>query len=204
MASISVHPSTPRPAAASTSAAPGSSQAQHAPDSTNQASGSPCSAHVLQQQQQQAQEASNNKNKLKSASVSDGEKEVDPAATTAAANTEAAATAVQGQEGEGLVGGQGGDDGGKGSASQGKPIPALPAPPEEGDEARTLEVDGKSVALDHLGPMVVGRDGTVSRIANWGEMTELERRNTLRILCKRNQVRLSALRGEKEDGAASS
>lgn len=84
------------------------------------------------------------------------------------------------------------------------PIPALPAP-GEGEEGalasgmKTLEVDGKAVALDNLGPMVVGRDGTISRISNWGEMTEHERRTTLRILCKRNQVRLAALRGEDDD-----
>ncbi|PSS00590.1 hypothetical protein BD289DRAFT_334684, partial [Coniella lustricola] len=61
----------------------------------------------------------------------------------------------------------------------------------------TLEVDGKTVALDHLGPIVVGKDGTISRIANWGEMAEIERQNTLRILGKRNQLRLAALREEK-------
>ncbi|KAK4451818.1 hypothetical protein QBC34DRAFT_399625 [Podospora aff. communis PSN243] len=44
--------------------------------------------------------------------------------------------------------------------------------------------------------MVIGRDGTVSRIANWNEMCDLERQNTLRILGKRNQLRLANLRGE--------
>lgn len=48
--------------------------------------------------------------------------------------------------------------------------------------------------------MVVGRDGTVSRIANWGEMAEIERRNALRILGKRNQLRLATLRGEGQAG----
>lgn len=89
------------------------------------------------------------------------------------------------------------------------PIPALPAPGQGGDDGsssgssslRTLEVDGKAVALDNLGPMVVGRDGTVSRIANWGEMTDMERQNTVRILCKRNQVRLAALRGDDGQGS---
>lgn len=28
--------------------------------------------------------------------------------------------------------------------------------------------------LDHLGPMIVNSDGTVSRIANWDKMTERE------------------------------
>jgi predicted Fe-S protein YdhL (DUF1289 family) len=42
--------------------------------------------------------------------------------------------------------------------------------------------------------MVVNRDGTVSRIGNWHEMSGIERQNTLRILGKRNQLRLGNLR----------
>ncbi|KAK4108628.1 hypothetical protein N656DRAFT_783850 [Canariomyces notabilis] len=88
-----------------------------------------------------------------------------------------------------------------------KPILPLPAPDpsssssndEEG--TRIVQVNGKAVALDKLGPMVVGRDGTVSRIANWPEMTEIERQNTLRILCKRNQLRLANLRAGREADA---
>lgn len=82
-------------------------------------------------------------------------------------------------------------------------LPALPAPNHANSSdgsatTTTLEVDGKAVVLDHLGPMVIGRDGTVSRISNWQEMSERERQNTLRILGKRNQVRLAALRGGGE------
>ncbi|KUI67368.1 hypothetical protein VM1G_03485 [Cytospora mali] len=85
---------------------------------------------------------------------------------------------------------------------------SLPAPSEGGD-VQTLEVDGKPITLDHMGPIVVHKDGTMSRIANWSEMAEIERRNTMRILIKRNQVRLSALRealpkeGERETKASS-
>ncbi|KAL2261870.1 hypothetical protein VTK26DRAFT_3133 [Humicola hyalothermophila] len=79
-------------------------------------------------------------------------------------------------------------------------LPALPSPESATASSgadggvRTVSVNGQAVALDNLGPMVVGRDGTVSRIANWGEMTEIERSNTLRILVKRNQLRLANLR----------
>jgi hypothetical protein len=60
-----------------------------------------------------------------------------------------------------------------------------------------VEVNGAAISLgDRLGPTVVHADGTVSRIANWAEMTEIERRNTLRVLGKRNQIRLEALRGQ--------
>ncbi|GKT86771.1 von willebrand factor [Colletotrichum tofieldiae] len=85
-------------------------------------------------------------------------------------------------------------------------LPPLPEPSSGGNSAGgngngtiTLDMsggEGASTKLDHLGPLVVNQDGTMSRISNWGEMTEIERRNTLRILGKRNQIRLAGLRGE--------
>lgn len=76
---------------------------------------------------------------------------------------------------------------------QSKPLLALPA----ADSSSTqLNVNGDSIKLDHLGPMVVNTDGTLSRIGNWQEMGEIERKNTLRVLGKRNKARLEALRGE--------
>ncbi|KAK7920801.1 hypothetical protein PG985_008823 [Apiospora marii] len=77
------------------------------------------------------------------------------------------------------------------------PLPEPPAASEDGSAARQLEVGGEGLKLDHLGPMVVHQDGTMSRIGNWAEMSELERENTLRIIGKRNQMRLKKLR---EDG----
>ncbi|CCF44790.1 hypothetical protein CH063_03428 [Colletotrichum higginsianum] len=99
--------------------------------------------------------------------------------------------------------------------AQQKQPPALPPLPEPslsggnsagggGSGSITLDMsggDGASTKLDHLGPLVVNQDGTMSRIGNWGEMTEIERRNTLRILGKRNQIRLAALKGEQGNGA---
>ena len=94
------------------------------------------------------------------------------------------------------------------STHQHQPLP-LPEPPADGTTP-TLDVSsGQPLALDHLGPMVVNRDGTLSRIANWAEMSEIERRNTLRVLGKRNALRREALlaaeaegkeEGKKEDG----
>ncbi|KAJ5380955.1 uncharacterized protein N7496_003383 [Penicillium cataractarum] len=60
-----------------------------------------------------------------------------------------------------------------------------------------LGTDG-GVTLDHLGPMVVNVDGSLSRIGNWDQMTEIERKNTLRILGKRNKQRLEKLRAAGE------
>jgi hypothetical protein len=89
------------------------------------------------------------------------------------------------------------------------PLKALPAAPKDGadDATTTLNVNGAGVKLDHLGPLVVHVDGTMSRIGNWAEMSEIERENTLRVLGKRNQQRLAKLRAESghdepEDGKA--
>ncbi|KAK0626969.1 hypothetical protein B0T14DRAFT_562830 [Immersiella caudata] len=101
---------------------------------------------------------------------------------------------------EGVGGGKASTSSASASASEPaggapKALPALPA--STGEEGNTvIEVNGAAVTLDKLGPMVIGRDGTVSRIANWNEMCDLERQNTLRILGKRNQLRLANLRGE--------
>ncbi|PNY26963.1 Uncharacterized protein TCAP_03108 [Tolypocladium capitatum] len=72
---------------------------------------------------------------------------------------------------------------------------ALPAP-GDGRGVTTLDVsgDGTTVKLGALGPLVVNQDGTMSRVANWADMTGIERENTMRILGKRNQLRLAALR----------
>jgi len=73
------------------------------------------------------------------------------------------------------------------------------------ESAPQLDVQSsRSVALDALGPMVVNSDGvrassqsigsailmneqTLSRIANWASMSELERARTLRVLSARNK-----------------
>jgi predicted Fe-S protein YdhL (DUF1289 family) len=85
----------------------------------------------------------------------------------------------------------------------GHPLP-LPCPTKEGDNGPAsptkLDVSGEgtTLKLDHLGPIVVNRDGTISRIANWSEMSDIERKNTLRVLAKRNQLRLGNLKHQEE------
>lgn len=80
-----------------------------------------------------------------------------------------------------------------------QPLP-LPEPGQEGGDGKTISLDvgGEGVRLDHMGPLVVNTDGTMSRISNWAEMSDIERDNTLRILGKRNQQRLKKLREAKE------
>ncbi len=75
----------------------------------------------------------------------------------------------------------------------------LSLPEPDSSSPTKIDVNGQAVKLDHLGPLVVNKDGTLSRIANWEQMAEIEKQNTLRILGKRNQLRLESLKG-KEDG----
>lgn len=65
-----------------------------------------------------------------------------------------------------------------------------------------LDMSGGSteVKLDHLGPMVVNTDGTLSQIGNWAQMTESEKESTMRIIGKRNQKRLEALKAKEKEG----
>jgi hypothetical protein len=86
-----------------------------------------------------------------------------------------------------------------------QPILALPPTDASGQGTSTLDVgSGEAVRFDHLGPIVVNVDGTMSRISNWDKMTELEKRNTVRIISKRNKARMAALRENEGQGAASS
>ncbi|KAF2824535.1 hypothetical protein CC86DRAFT_265490, partial [Ophiobolus disseminans] len=73
--------------------------------------------------------------------------------------------------------------------------------PEPGKDTTTTSIDmskgGETVKLDHLGPLVVNKDGTLSRISNWADMSDIERQNTVRVLGKRNQLRREALRAKQ-------
>ncbi|PSN65010.1 hypothetical protein BS50DRAFT_589465 [Corynespora cassiicola Philippines] len=73
----------------------------------------------------------------------------------------------------------------------------LPPPPSDGDATKLDVSTGEAVKLDHLGPLVVNRDGTLSRISNWEQMSEIEKKNTLRILGKRNQLRRENLQAQE-------
>ncbi|KAK7711232.1 hypothetical protein SLS57_008147 [Botryosphaeria dothidea] len=78
------------------------------------------------------------------------------------------------------------------------PLP-LPAP----GDAEAIKLDmskGDGVKLDAMGPLVVNQDGSLSRIANWNKMAEIEQKNTLRIIGKRNKDRLAALRTHNGEG----
>ncbi|KAK6515564.1 hypothetical protein TWF506_007894 [Arthrobotrys conoides] len=72
---------------------------------------------------------------------------------------------------------------------------ALPAPQTEAEKeaAKKLEVGAEALKLDHLGPLVINSDGTLSRIHNWPDMTPQERERTIKVLGKRNKLRTESL-----------
>ncbi|GAA6009474.1 hypothetical protein JCM11491_003571 [Sporobolomyces phaffii] len=80
---------------------------------------------------------------------------------------------------------------------------ALPAPPADASGPIKLDVGtGESVSLyDRLGPAVVNSDGTLSRIVGWSEMGPDERARILRVLGKRNQIRLDAKKEQLSNAA---
>lgn len=82
------------------------------------------------------------------------------------------------------------------SKDKSKPVLALPDSSTASNDVPQLDVNGDGVKLDHLGPLVVNTDGTLARISNWAQMTEIERKNTLRILGKRNKERMAKLKAQ--------
>ena len=58
---------------------------------------------------------------------------------------------------------------------------------------RSLVVDGETIKLDELGPIILKEDGRLGRLSNWHEMTEPEQAATLRFVAKRNAKRRKAL-----------
>ncbi|KDQ17137.1 hypothetical protein BOTBODRAFT_172717 [Botryobasidium botryosum FD-172 SS1] len=81
----------------------------------------------------------------------------------------------------------------------------LPPPTSSDGTTPTLDLNSEqSLKLDALGPMVVNSDGTLSRIANWVELTEAERANTLRVLGARNRLRIAKEKAKLEAESKSS
>jgi len=68
--------------------------------------------------------------------------------------------------------------------------------------ATKIEVGGASTKLDALGPVVVGKDGSLGLVAGWAEMSEQERETAQRTLARRNAKRLEILQAKAEAKAA--
>merc|ERR1712146_290921 len=101
------------------------------------------------------------------------------------------------QNGKGILGESpvGNEDSEKGKEDT--PILALPEA-EDKDKVQTLEVGGAGIKLDDLGPVIVNKDGTMRRIANWANLSPQEQAATLRRIGKRNQERVKELQEQQE------
>ena len=62
-----------------------------------------------------------------------------------------------------------------------------------GEAARTVTVGGAPVLVDSLGPIVLNKDGSFSRISNWLQMADGEQARTLKLVAKRNLKRRKKL-----------
>ncbi|SJX66264.1 uncharacterized protein SRS1_10950 [Sporisorium reilianum f. sp. reilianum] len=80
------------------------------------------------------------------------------------------------------------------TASQPSVPLGLPAP----SDVPTSTEPNNVIKLDHLGPMVVNSDGTISRIANWQNLSDIEKERSLRLLAKRNNARMQSLKAKEE------
>ncbi|KAH9821174.1 hypothetical protein DFH28DRAFT_951716 [Melampsora americana] len=67
----------------------------------------------------------------------------------------------------------------------------------DSEKTKTLGVGEVALSFDHLGPMVINTDGSISRISNWDKLSDLEKTRTSRLVTQRNAQRLTRLR-EKE------
>jgi hypothetical protein len=76
----------------------------------------------------------------------------------------------------------------------GSRLPLLPSEvAARPSQARTIDVDGHSLTLDELGPIIIKEDGRLGSLANWHEMTEAEKSQTLTFIARRNAQRRKAL-----------
>jgi hypothetical protein len=74
---------------------------------------------------------------------------------------------------------------------------ALPEIAHNSSTQLDMSSGSATAKLDHLGPMVVNVDGSLSRISNWEHLADIEKKNTLRIIGKRNKDRLDALKAKE-------
>jgi len=79
-------------------------------------------------------------------------------------------------------------------------ILALPESGTTTSSVPSLQIGGDSLSLDDLGPIIVNRDGSTSRVTNWLEMGKEEQERTQRMIVKRNEKRLKELKEKIVNG----
>ena len=99
----------------------------------------------------------------------------------------------------GVASGDGGDEHHfepyTGSGDTGPSIPGLSAADGTGIPLHV----GRKMKLDHMGPLVIQKDGTHKRVTNWHKMTKGEQEAAYDRITRRNRERLDSL-NNKQDG----
>ncbi len=62
-----------------------------------------------------------------------------------------------------------------------------------GDDVPKISL-GEKVSFEELGPIIINKDGTTSRIANWGILTKAEQDSSWRIISARNKKRVENIK----------
>jgi hypothetical protein len=59
-----------------------------------------------------------------------------------------------------------------------------------------------NIKMSALGVIIINTDGTMSKIPNWNELTDLERTRAVRLIARRNQKRKEALIAQQAEEVA--
>lgn len=74
------------------------------------------------------------------------------------------------------------------------PVLSLPSDPSLESEATVKQLlVGGTLQLDHLGPIVINKDGTLSRVQNWDSLAPIEQERAKAKIIKRNKERREIL-----------
>ena len=65
------------------------------------------------------------------------------------------------------------------------------------------QIEHPQLASDAIGPLLVQKDGSLRRIANWAELTGAERSAAMKASTRRNTARLAALRAAEAEAKRS-
>lgn len=78
-----------------------------------------------------------------------------------------------------------------GGGSNNGEVPQLPSPDPNSNLPRIRL--GETIRLEEMGPIILNKDGSTRRIANWDNLSEHEKEVTWRRISKRNEERRQAL-----------
>jgi len=65
-------------------------------------------------------------------------------------------------------------------------------------QATKLELGVTKNFFEEMGPLVINPDGTSGYLSNWKEMSPYERNTTIRLLMRRNRIRIANLTGNQD------